>query len=187
MEIYSLIILAGGQARRLGGIDKGLLEVNGKPLAQHLAQRFHGAETIISANRHHERYRQWADQVVSDRRADFAGPLAGIEAALARCRQPRALIVPCDMPWLPEDLALRLFDAVQGPEEIAIAATKNRTQHLCMAMQGEYWRDNLSAFLDNGGRSVRDWLADKPVRRVQFGNTADFRNINRDTDIPGLT
>ena len=81
---YTLIILAGGQGQRMGGADKGLVEVDGKPLVAHLLDNLLPRPTriVISANRNADRYQAWADQVVADRRDGFLGPLAGLEAAL---------------------------------------------------------------------------------------------------------
>lgn len=93
-----LIILAGGQGKRMGGADKGLLELDGKPLIAHLLDHLtpSPARIVISANRNQTTYRHWADQVVSDERDGFQGPMAGLEAALD-ASQGLCLCLPCDL------------------------------------------------------------------------------------------
>ncbi|MBL4570487.1 MAG: NTP transferase domain-containing protein, partial [Alcanivorax sp.] len=98
MENYTLIILAGGQGKRVGGADKGLLELDGKPLIAHLLDHLTPSPSriVISANRNQATYRHWADQVVSDERDGFQGPMAGLEAALD-ASQGLCLCLPCDL------------------------------------------------------------------------------------------
>ena len=100
-----LIILAGGAGRRMGGLDKGLMTVAGKPAVLHLCHSLlrDDDHLIVSANRHHDQYRALGATVVPDKQPD-QGPLAGILAAIDACRHDYQLIVPCDMPWLPASL-----------------------------------------------------------------------------------
>lgn len=105
------VILAGGRGRRMGGVDKGLLELRGRPLAAWVAERLAPQvdELLVSANRNGERYAAIGYRVVGDRIPGFAGPLAGLHAALKVAAHQLVATVPCDSPFLPADLVLRLF------------------------------------------------------------------------------
>ncbi|WDU60594.1 molybdenum cofactor guanylyltransferase MobA [Pseudomonas poae] len=96
----SILLLAGGRGQRMGGQDKGLLQWRGQPLIAHLQRltRPLTDDLIISCNRNHDRYRPYADQLVSDDSPDFPGPLAGIRAGLAAARGAHLLVLPCDVP-----------------------------------------------------------------------------------------
>lgn len=183
MTTYTLIILAGGRAQRMNGRDKGLLHWQGAPMVAHLARRFPAAEILISANRNRAAYRTYTDRVFSDERSDFTGPLAGIETCLARASHPNQLIIPCDMPALPDDLATQLFGARKSSRDIAVAHDGARLQPLCMALSADEWLDDLRDYLDAGQRSMHGWLADKPVVSVNFGNKAAFVNLNSEADL----
>lgn len=155
---YTLIILAGGQGQRMGGADKGLVELDGKPLVAHLLANLSPPPNriVISANRNADRYRQWGDQVVGDLRDGFAGPLAGLEAALGEAHG-LCLCLPCDLLTLPADMAPDLLAAASA-EHLCVAHDPLRRQPLCMALYAEPWRDSLSEYLDAGKRSAHGWL-----------------------------
>ena len=179
---WTLVILAGGRGLRAGGVDKGWVNWRGKSMIEHLLQQFgkQSASVIVSANRNLEAYRALGVTVVTDLRAGFPGPLAGLEAALAAVETECQVILPCDMPLLPADLPQRLIQARQDDTKISVAHDGIRQQHLCMALNGKYWRENLSAWLDQGGRSVHGWLADKPLCMVSCADAGDaFINLNQ--------
>lgn len=178
---WTLVILAGGRGLRAGGIDKGWANWHGKAMIHHLLQQFgkQSSSVIVSANRNLDAYRALGVTVVTDLRADFPGPLAGLEAALAVVDTPCQVILPCDMPLLPADLPQRLMRARHDDADISVAHDGIRQQHLCMALNGQYWRENLSNWLDQGGRSVHGWLADKPLCPVSFqSDRIAFTNMN---------
>ena len=104
------VVLAGGKARRMGGIDKGLLELKGKPLWKHVADTLLSQlETVIvNANRHQEIYRSGGLKVISDVMADFPGPLAGMLSVFHQERGDWFLFCPCDTPFIPYTLTERL-------------------------------------------------------------------------------
>jgi molybdenum cofactor guanylyltransferase len=107
-------VLAGGQGRRLGGLDKGLQPFRGQALiAQVLAAlRPQATELLISANRNQERYAEYGLPVLPDLAG--AGPLAGLASLLAVARAEWLLCVPCDAPELPPDLGARLLATAQA-------------------------------------------------------------------------
>jgi molybdopterin-guanine dinucleotide biosynthesis protein A len=118
------VILAGGEGRRLGGVDKGLQELRGRPMVQWVLERLAPQvdTVLISANRNLQRYAAFGCPVLPDRIPDFAGPLAGLHAALTQAATPLVATVPCDSPFLPADLVARLHAALMADQaELAVA------------------------------------------------------------------
>jgi molybdopterin-guanine dinucleotide biosynthesis protein A len=117
------LVLAGGRGSRMGGIDKGLQNFNGTPLALHALMRLSPqvGELMINANRNLAAYESFGVPVWPDGLADYAGPLAGFLTGLERCETPYLLTVPCDTPLFPLDLAQRLGEALLAQDaEIAM-------------------------------------------------------------------
>ncbi|WP_290522247.1 molybdenum cofactor guanylyltransferase [Alcanivorax sp.] len=176
MNDYTLIILAGGKGTRMGGADKGLIAVNGKPLITQLLEHIspRPARIIISANRNQETYRHWADQVVQDRRADFPGPMAGLEAALS-VATGQCVCLPCDLLQPPASLIRDLLSNA-SPEHVCVARDPIRRQPLCLALHAEPWQNSLSRYLDEGGRSAYGWLEQLPLQEVAVATP--IQNLN---------
>lgn len=175
------VILAGGRGRRMGGSDKGLQLLCGRPLVAWVAERFAPQvdELLISANRNGEHYAAFAHRVVPDANPGFAGPLAGLHAALMAASHPLLASVPCDSPLLPTDLVSRLLRAmVASGAELAVARTGERTQPVCCLCRRDVL-PSLSEFLERGGRKVEEWHALLRVVQVDFDDHANaFANIN---------
>jgi molybdopterin-guanine dinucleotide biosynthesis protein A len=179
MHGVSGIILAGGLGRRMGGVDKGLQQLHGKPMVEHVLARFTPQvdEIVINANQNLDRYKAFGHRVVSDQISGFAGPLAGLHAGLAAISRPLAATVPCDSPFLPEDLVARLQRAM-GANDLAVAKTGDQP-HPVFALVRRSVAANLEAFLAGGGRKIDAWYASLKVVEVNFDDEADaFRNIN---------
>ena len=125
----SCIILAGGKGKRVGGVDKGLLEYKNKPLIEHIINIIAPQvdDIVISANRNTERYKEYARKVISDESEDFLGPLAGIDAALPHCAHDRVLIVACDTPFLPGDI-IEKFLLTHNNKKLYIAESGKKLQ-----------------------------------------------------------
>lgn len=178
------LILAGGAGQRVGNRDKGLLSWRGAPLIEHVRERLNGqvGTVLISCNRNAGVYAGYADQVVSDCRPGFQGPLAGIESAAGLVSSPMLLVVPCDTPLLPIDLGRRLVAALQASPraDIAHARCGGRNHYLCAALRTECLT-RLGEFMDGGGRAVRDWFAAQQAVCVDFNDPLAFLNINTGT------
>ena len=131
-ESISAGILAGGEGRRLGGVDKGWVEVDGRPLIEHTIARLKSqcGRILISANRSLARYRALGYGVYADDEDDYRGPLAGIASILRAASTPYVLIVPVDTPYLPCDLAARLAAAMQPSTQLASVIADDRPQPL---------------------------------------------------------
>jgi molybdopterin-guanine dinucleotide biosynthesis protein A len=173
------IVLAGGQGRRMGGVDKGLQLLRGRPMVEWALERLRpqASEIIINANQNTERYAAYGHRVVGDEVSGFAGPLAGLHAGLKAASHPLVVTVPCDSPFLPADLVSRLEKHL-GENDLAVAKTGDRT-HPVFALVRKSVLENLQAFLEGGGRKIDAWYAGLRFVEVSFDDEADaFRNIN---------
>ena len=182
--VYDALILAGGKGSRMAGRDKGWIMWEGLPLVEHVLDRLARQQNppqriIISANRNLDAYRQTGHPVVTDERAGFPGPLAGVEAGLMRCKRHWVLVVPCDTPLLPEDLLARLFAvATEQPGRLAAyATTADGPQPLCCLLHPSV-SGSLSKLLDTGHGSVQSWLDQLGAIAVRFDDAIAFRNFN---------
>ena len=175
------LVLAGGQGRRMGSIDKGLEELRDAPMVRHVLDRLAPQvdDILINANRNLERYRAFGYPVIEDAVGGFAGPLAGLHAGLGVATAPRVATVPCDSPFLPDDLVHRLgiaLDAAQA--DLAVARTFDQP-HPVFCLVERSVHAHLDAFLRGGGRKIDAWYATLRVIEVPFDDVADaFRNIN---------
>ena len=173
------IVLAGGLGRRMGGVDKGLQLLRGKPMVEWVLARLSPQvdDIVINANQNLERYQAYGHRVVSDQIAGFAGPLAGLHAGLKAVKHPLIVTVPCDSPLLPIDLVERLRAAL-GAHDLAVAKTGEQA-HPVFALVKRECRESLEAFLAQGGRKIDAWYAALKVVEVSFDDEAQaFRNIN---------
>lgn len=162
----------------MGGADKGLMPIAGQPAVRHLQQRLQPPLLRVSANRHVADYQLLGITPVPDRRPGFCGPLAGLEALLYAADDTPAVLVPCDMPWLPANLPVRLLSLLDARGTVVVAHDGEQLQPLCLAFYPADWRDDLSRYLDDGRRSAQGWLADKPVRLCRFDHPEAFSNLN---------
>jgi len=175
------VVLAGGMGRRMGGVDKGLQTLRGRPMAAWVVERLQPqvGPLIINANQNLDRYAEFGCPVVPDQIPDFAGPLAGLHAALSAARTPLVVTAPCDSPFLPEDLVFRLFSALTAAgAELAVARTFDQPHPVFCLCRREVL-PHLTDFLESGGRKIDHWYATLSVVEVAFDDVADaFENIN---------
>jgi molybdopterin-guanine dinucleotide biosynthesis protein A len=175
------LVLAGGKGRRMGGVDKGLVSLHGRPLVQHVIERLRPqvATLQINANQNTERYAAFGHPVVADDVAGFAGPLAGLQAGLVRAKTPLLVTAPCDSPFLPLDLVQRLLTGLKAEQaQLAVARTGDQP-HPVFALCRREVLPGLTAFLAAGGRKIDAWYADLKVVEVPFDDCPEaFSNIN---------
>lgn len=183
------VILAGGAGLRMGGIDKGLQELDGQPLVRHVLDRLAPQvdSVLISANRNRERYARFGCPVLADSMSGYAGPLAGLQAALAHADTPLLASTPCDSPFLPPDLVMRLRTALgTGHADLAVARAGGRVHRAFCLLRRELL-PGLDRFLAGGGRKVGLWQASLNVVEVDFDDEADaFGNINTLADLQAV-
>ena len=186
------LILAGGRATRMGGVDKGLQNHQGMPLALHALLRLQPqvGHLLINANRNLAAYEALGVPVWPDPMADYPGPLAGWLAGLEHCDTPYLLTVPCDTPGFPTDLAARLSAALAEQDaDIAMAATleDGRVQVqpvFCLLKTGLL--ESLVAYLHSGQRKIDRWTAQHRCATVVFEDTRAFFNANTADELRSL-
>jgi len=176
------VVLAGGRATRMGGQDKGLIEINGKPMATYIVEalRPQTAAVIVNANRNMERYREICDcDVVEDSVGDFAGPLAGMASALRVADTPFVLTAPCDSPLVSASLGPRLYEALEKEDaELAVAHDGDRMQPV-FALLSRDLLDSMLAYLQSGESKIDRWYAKHRTALGDFSDaTSMFLNVN---------
>lgn len=175
------VVLAGGLGRRMGGTDKGLQELRGQPMVHWVIERLAPQvdELLINANQNGERYAAFGHRVVPDQIPDFAGPLAGLHAALSAATHPLVATAPCDSPFLPADLISRLFSALTAANaDLAVAKTFDQAHPVfCLCQRSVL--PHLTEFLESGGRKIDRWYSTLNIVEVAFDDEAEaFENIN---------
>lgn len=195
------LVLAGGRGARMGGVDKGLQNFNGSPLALHAVLRLgmQVGEVMVNANRNLAAYESFGTPVWPDADSSYAGPLAGFLTGLERCETPYLLTVPCDTPLFPLDLAERLGQAlaehdaeiamVSAPENDDSGSTALRPQPVFCLLRTALL-ESLTRFIAGGGRKIDTWTAQHRTVQVPFdrpGDTADaFANANTLAELQAL-
>ena len=182
------LILAGGRGSRMGGVDKGLQNHHGVPMAMHALLRLapQVGEVMINANRNLGAYESMGVPVWPDTLPDYAGPLAGFLTGLERCETPYLVTVPCDSPLFPDDLVQRLAQALDaGGAEIAMAATREaaalpeRLQvHPVFCLMRAELIESLVRFTQSGQRKIDKWTALHRCVEVAFDDPQAFANAN---------
>lgn len=185
----SSIILSGGLATRMGGVDKGLIELHNKPLVQHVIERLAGQtnEILINANREITQYQRFGYPVLQDETADFIGPLAGFNLGLQHAKYDYLLTVPCDSPLIPADLAERLLsELINNNAEIAVASSEGDA-HPVFSLCKKELLASLTAYIAQGGRKVSAWQKQQAYVEVDFSDQADaFTNLNTLQELDAL-
>ncbi|HEX2829412.1 MAG TPA: molybdenum cofactor guanylyltransferase MobA [Burkholderiales bacterium] len=183
------VVLAGGLGRRMGGVDKGLQPLRGRPMVQWVVERFapQVEELLVNANQNAETYGRFGARVVPDEIGGFAGPLAGLHRGLTEARFDLVATVPCDSPFLPEDLVSRLRSALEAQgAELAVAKTGDQP-HPVFCLCRKSVLAGLTAFLASGGRKIDAWYSALKVTEVTFDDEAEaFSNINTREELNGF-
>ncbi len=186
------LVLAGGRGSRMGGVDKGLQDHRGMPLALHALRRLQPqvGTAMLSANRNLPAYEAMGVPVWSDSIEGHAGPLAGLLTGLEHARTDWLVTVPCDTPDFPPDLVDRLAEAAAGEgAEIAMAATREdgelRAQPVFCLLQVRL-APSLLAFLQAGERKFGRWTARHRGVQVVFDDAAAFFNANTSEELRQL-
>ncbi|MGA8170430.1 MAG: molybdenum cofactor guanylyltransferase MobA [Methylocystis sp.] len=186
------IILAGGQARRLGGVDKGLIRVGGEAILARLARRLGDqcAGLAVNANGDPTRFKDFGLPVVADDIAGFAGPLAGVLAGMDYVAANIVAVsdivtVPADTPFIPGDLVKRLWDArTAANADIAVARSNGRDHH-AIALWPVALRADLRRALEEEARKVAAFIGRFTHVEVEWPAEPDdpFFNVNRPEDV----
>lgn len=187
----------------MGGVDKGLQDFHGVPLALHVLRRLQAgkgvAQFMINANRNENQYRALGLPVWPDSVPDYAGPLAGFLAGMTHCETPYLLTAPCDAPLLPLDLAQRLGAALLAEQaDIAMACAPQADETGLMRLRPQpvfcllkcTLVASLGDFVAQGGHKVRAWTGQHRTALVNFDRLSDdpaaFFNANTLADLQQL-
>ncbi|MCC5519015.1 molybdenum cofactor guanylyltransferase MobA [Vibrio splendidus] len=175
----SWVILAGGQASRMGGKDKGLVELNGSPLIQYVINKLSQQDVsiTINANRNLDSYQAFAP-VVSDSFPDYPGPLGGIHAGLKNASTDWVGFVPCDSPQISDDLVERFCSAVKEDSDILVAHDGEFKQPV-FTLFHKHVLPKLEAFLERGDRKIILLYKECVTEYVDFSDSPNcFVNLN---------
>ena len=153
------VILCGGRGQRMGGSDKGLVELQGKPLVEYAIEllRPQVGEVMINANRNQEAYTRYGLEVISDIEGGFLGPLAGMASAMRATKMELVVAIPCDSPLLPADLVQRLYQSwFEHSADIAVASSGDRLQPVFSLLRANLL-PSLLDYLGKGERRIDRW------------------------------
>ena len=175
-------VLAGGRGRRMGGEDKGLVEIAGRPMVAHVLERLRpqAGLLLVNANRNRERYAEITGcRVIADREGGYAGPLAGMASAMEAARTRFLLTAPCDAPLVSEHLGPRLYRALaEEHAEMSVAHDGVRLQPVFALIRCSLL-GSLLAYLSSGERKIDRWYARHRMARADFSDLPQsFSNIN---------
>ncbi len=192
------VILAGGLGRRMGGGDKPLITLGGRPMLDRVIERLRPQvdRLILNANGDPARFAAYDLPVVPDAIEGFAGPLAGLHAGMhwAQANVPEArfvVTVAADTPFFPVDLVQRFQAAGGGAEDTIALAASRAGNHPVFGRWPLAVADALEAFLESGESGKILAFADRYIRlNVPFeeiglptGETVDpFFNVNTPED-----
>lgn len=180
-DAVAAVLLCGGKGARMDGADKGLLDLGGLTLAERAVMKIGPQvdELLISANRNIDCYSRFG-KVISD---EGWGPLSGLRQGMAASGCAWVFCLHCDTPFFPEDIVHRLKSALsESGAQIAIPETKGKTHHAFMLLQNALLQD-LSGFLENGGRKVTEWQRRFSCVKVSFQDDLAFHNVNTPEDL----
>jgi len=186
------LVLAGGRGTRMGGADKGLQLLHGKPLVQHVLERLapQVGTLAINANRSQLDYARFGYPVWHDQQAGFPGPLAGLHSGLLHCSTDFLASTPCDSPLIPYDMVARLATALaEAHADAAVAVTlgtQGRQRHPVCSLLRRSTHASLTAFLAAGERKMDHWFATLACVEVEFPDERAFCNINTGLELQRL-
>ena len=181
MSGITSIILAGGRATRMGGVDKGLVSLQNKPLIQHVISRLRPQvdEIFINANREIAQYETFGLKVLQDENPEFLGPLEGILLGLRHAKHNLVLSVPCDSPLLHLDLVERLTKNMLVSHADMVIASSDGNAHPVFCLMKKSVLPSLIDFLDAGERKVSTWQKSQKCIEVDFSDCSEaFVNLN---------
>ena len=187
------LILAGGRAQRMGGIDKGLISFHNKPLIDSTITRLKKqvGPMLINANRNVTKYAAYGYPVIMDETPDFSGPLAGFSAGLSACKTQYLLSAPCDSPMLPLDLASRMANELeQGNYQLVYASSKEADGKVwaqpVFCLMRTNLHESLEIFLQKGDLKIDRWFKELRSGTVVFEEAHEFANVNTPEELKAL-
>lgn len=179
------VVLSGGLARRMGGKDKGLIQIADRSMASWVVSAIMPAvnNMVINANRNHDAYAALGCEVVADRHKGHIGPLAGLSAAMHHLTNDYMFMCPCDSPFINVSIVGQLVEACLDNEaDVAVAHDGERLQPVfCVVHQR--CLASLDAYLESGERKIDRWYATQNNVEVDCSTIkTSFRNINTEEE-----
>jgi molybdopterin-guanine dinucleotide biosynthesis protein A len=169
-------ILAGGEGRRFGGLDKGWIAYRGRSFVEQVLSRLQPqvGELLISANRNLDRYQALGFPVLSDRLG--AGPLAGLLRLLESANSPWLLTAPCDALELPRDLARQFSEIQRSQDADIVVLADDDGVHPTVSLTRTSLAPDIEAFMRDGGLSLQRWQSRHRVVQARRGGV--LSNVN---------
>lgn len=180
------VILAGGKATRMGGLDKGLVQINGYPMIVLVMNALQPqvSKIFVNANRNKKTYGKFGHQVIADDLDGFQGPLAGMATAMKHASTEFVFTCPCDGPMLPGNIVERLYSELSRQHaEICVAHDGDRMQSV-YALINCRLQESLRTYLADGGRKIENWYEKHAFVQADFSKAKNcFLNVNRQSDL----
>lgn len=165
----------------MGGEDKGLLLLKGRPLIQHVLERLTPQcdSVLININRNRDAYAEFGHPLIEDSLPGGLGPLAGLLTALEHSQDDYVISVPCDTPQLPRDLVSRMLESLKRNNADVCTVDDGERLHPVILLVKRSLRANLRQYLESGGRKVHDWFYSVAHCTADFSEQPEaFMNIN---------
>ena len=183
------VILAGGLARRMNNLDKGLINYNSRQMVSYAIAALASVVdlSIINANRNREQYQTFGLPVVADQTDSFDGPLAGILTAMLYIEADLLVVIPCDSPLIKaEHLKKLLATRAKDNSDVAVAFDGERLHPVFLAIKTSL-KNSLQDYLNNGQRKADLWLKQQKMVEADFSDEPEiFVNINTQTELSEL-
>jgi molybdopterin-guanine dinucleotide biosynthesis protein A len=175
------VILAGGRAQRMGGIDKGLILLNGRPMVERVIATLRAEvdNLLINANRNLEQYAAFGYPVIPDIMDGYLGPLAGIASGMRAAGTRYIVVAPCDSPLIACNLVQHLYETlIREDADISVAHDGERMHPVFALMRRDLLPDLLD-YLNAGQRKIDRWYAQHRQAVAYFRDQPEaFRNVN---------
>ncbi len=184
------VILAGGGGRRMGGRDKGLIPLRGRPLIAHVIERLRPqCETLlINCQRSHQQYAEYGFPLIGDSLPGGLGPLAGLLAGMEQVGSGYVLIAPCDTPFLPHDLVTRMGQMLAQQNAQVCSVSDGERSHPVIMLADCGLKSDLRDYLLAGERRVQHWFRSQRHCLADFSDQANaFININTPEQLDDAT
>jgi len=181
----TVVILAGGQSKRMQVQNKATVLFEGKPLITHVIDRMktQAKHTVINTHRNQKDFEIFHLPLIDDILDIQEGPLLGILTSLQAIKTDWIQFVPCDTPYLPNDLIAILMKEVEAEKTlVAVPETSDGLQSTCLLCHSSTL-NNLQIFFNQGGRKIEDWIRQLAFSIVQFNDKSQFLNVNTQEEL----
>jgi len=181
----TVVILAGGQSKRMQVQNKATVLFEGKPLITHVIDRMKTQvkHIVINTHRNQKDFEIFHLPLIDDILDIQEGPLLGILTSLQAIKTDWVQFVPCDTPSLPSNLIAILMKAVESEKTlVAVPETSDGLQSSCLLCHSSTL-NNLPIFFNQGGRKIEDWIRQLAFSIVQFNDKSQFLNVNTQEEL----